>query len=393
MAVEVIATIKPKNNGKFPIVEAVDVDVNGKPLSEALNEMGNGNTPKFEVRNDNQLWVSYDNGETFEYLATLPKGDRGPQGLRGPQGPQGEQGLRGPQGRPGEQGIQGPQGEQGEQGPQGQQGPQGEQGEKGEPGNITINGKELRFYVGETEEQFNNEVEDKTNVFAIIDDPEDGTLIGRINGFLDGSIPVPSAKNAENAETAEHANTATNAETAEIAVKDGNHNNIVDTYEKKNRRHVFCSRGMWTPIGFGDENKVWLTRLGKNERLRDVIGISLEVDFKWVDESLNYVTSVDFDTVSRHYKMDDETDGQNRIDFTFVAPNVYGMSNTVRIFNASLYAEAIKEDDGDVFLTFSYGLYEELVFDDDGKLSLEASTRLSLDCGRFFICGISYWMA
>lgn len=44
MAVEVIATIKPKNNGKFPIVEAADVDVNGTPLNEALEGIGNGNT-------------------------------------------------------------------------------------------------------------------------------------------------------------------------------------------------------------------------------------------------------------------------------------------------------------------------------------------------------------
>ena len=135
MAVEVIATIKPKNNGKFPIVEAVDVDVNGKPLSEALNEFGNGNTPRFKVEDNDKLMVSYDNGKSFEYLATLPRGEKG---------------------------------------------------------NVTIDNRELRFYAGKTEEDFNNEVEDKTNVFAIIEDPEEGSLIGRINGFLDGSIPIPN---------------------------------------------------------------------------------------------------------------------------------------------------------------------------------------------------------
>ena len=42
MAIEVIATIKPKNNGSFPIVEAKDVsiDENGTRLSEFLSNMG-----------------------------------------------------------------------------------------------------------------------------------------------------------------------------------------------------------------------------------------------------------------------------------------------------------------------------------------------------------------
>lgn len=264
MAVEVHGTLKPKNNRDFPVVEAADVDVNGKPLSEALNEIGNGNTPKFEVRNDNELWVSYDNGETFEYLATLPKGDRGPQGILGPQGPQGEQGLRGPQGRPGEQGIQGPQGEQGEQGPVGPQGPQGEQGEKGEPGNITINGKgELRFYVGETEEDFNNEVEDKTNVFAIIDDPEEGSLIGKIQGFVDGSIPVPSAEKAKNAENAE---------------RDSRGNSIWLTYERKDTKKVFRTDRYYADYPQfepGDDSTHGLIPAGRS--LNEIIGVGLDV--------------------------------------------------------------------------------------------------------------------
>lgn len=44
MAIEVIATIKPKNNGDFPIAEADDiaVDENGTRLSAKLKEMASG---------------------------------------------------------------------------------------------------------------------------------------------------------------------------------------------------------------------------------------------------------------------------------------------------------------------------------------------------------------
>ena len=87
-----------------------------------------------------------DQGTKFEFIFTIPKGDRGPQGPQGiqgevgPQGPQGIQGETGPQGIQGEVGPQGPQGIQGETGPQGPQGekgdigPQGPQGEKGDTG-------------------------------------------------------------------------------------------------------------------------------------------------------------------------------------------------------------------------------------------------------------------
>lgn len=85
---------------------------------------------------------------TFESLTetqieriTGPKGDRGPQGLKGDKGDkgdQGQQGIKGEQGPQGEQGLPGPQGPQGEQGPQGLTGPQGEQGVKGDKGDDTI---------------------------------------------------------------------------------------------------------------------------------------------------------------------------------------------------------------------------------------------------------------
>jgi hypothetical protein len=42
MAIEIISTLKPKNNGTFPIAEAKDIDVNGVRLDEKLENMGTG---------------------------------------------------------------------------------------------------------------------------------------------------------------------------------------------------------------------------------------------------------------------------------------------------------------------------------------------------------------
>lgn len=42
MAIEIISTLKPKNNGTFPIAEAKDIDVNGVRLDEKLANIGTG---------------------------------------------------------------------------------------------------------------------------------------------------------------------------------------------------------------------------------------------------------------------------------------------------------------------------------------------------------------
>ena len=39
MAIELIDTLAPKNNGTFPMVKAKDVDVDGKRLPEKLKEL------------------------------------------------------------------------------------------------------------------------------------------------------------------------------------------------------------------------------------------------------------------------------------------------------------------------------------------------------------------
>ena len=91
MAIELISKIKPKNNGDFKLVDAEDIEYNGKGLDEAIL------SGEFK-------------GE---------KGDPGEQGIQGPKGDTGVQGPAGPKGEkgdPGEQGVQGPVGPKGDKG-------------------------------------------------------------------------------------------------------------------------------------------------------------------------------------------------------------------------------------------------------------------------------------
>lgn len=89
MPILLIDKIKQKNNGKFKLVDAADVEYNGKGLDEAIKSG--------EFKGD--------------------KGDAGPVGPTGPvgaKGERGEAGPAGPAGAKGEQGIQGPKGEKGD---------------------------------------------------------------------------------------------------------------------------------------------------------------------------------------------------------------------------------------------------------------------------------------
>ena len=88
MAIEVISTIKPKNNGSFPIVEAKDVSVdeNGTRLSEKLSNLGTPSVstdfsvPTFDLAALGLVAVSLDGNETIlqtdttEIVSALEKG-------------------------------------------------------------------------------------------------------------------------------------------------------------------------------------------------------------------------------------------------------------------------------------------------------------------------------
>lgn len=101
MPILLIDKIKQKNNGKFKLVDAADVEYNGKGLDEAIKSG--------EFKGD--------------------KGDAGPTGPAGAKGEQGETGPTGPVGAKGERGEAGPTGPVGAKGEQGIQGPKGEKGD------------------------------------------------------------------------------------------------------------------------------------------------------------------------------------------------------------------------------------------------------------------------
>lgn len=101
MPILLIDKIKQKNNGKFKLVDAADVEYNGKGLDGAIKSG--------EFKGD--------------------KGDAGPVGPAGAKGEQGETGPTGPVGAKGERGEAGPVGPAGAKGEQGIQGPKGEKGD------------------------------------------------------------------------------------------------------------------------------------------------------------------------------------------------------------------------------------------------------------------------
>lgn len=112
-------------------VNLVDDSVRRIIQENAIELLGEGF--KDEVSIELQNYVST-NTELFKG----PKGDLGPQGLRGPQGVKGDTGDRGLQGP---QGVQGERGIQGEQGPEGPRGMTGAKGDKGEDGEIGPKGE------------------------------------------------------------------------------------------------------------------------------------------------------------------------------------------------------------------------------------------------------------
>lgn len=154
MAIELIGKIKQKNNGTFFLVDAQDVEYDGKSLVDALKAgdivtTGGGNTVHFANvnvgsstpfeasaltpgdpktgdlvldANGDLYTVAKVEGTTVTPSDALKDADGGAVTLRGPQGP------AGPQGETGATGAAGPAGPQGETGPQGPKGDPGRDG-------------------------------------------------------------------------------------------------------------------------------------------------------------------------------------------------------------------------------------------------------------------------
>lgn len=179
MPILLIDKIKQKNNGKFKLVDAADVEYNGKGLDEAIKsgefkgDKGDAGPvgpagakgeqgiqgPKGEkgdpfavaktypsvaamnagfatdgVKEGGFVVINTENVEDEDNAKLYVKGKSAYTfltDLSGAQGMKGPQGERGPQGNPGAQGAAGPKGEKGDQGANGAQGPAGPKGEDG----------------------------------------------------------------------------------------------------------------------------------------------------------------------------------------------------------------------------------------------------------------------
>lgn len=161
-------------------------------------------------------------------------------------------------------------------------------GEKGDAGNVNINDKtELRFFAGKKAEY--DALPDKTNVFAIItDDPTQIGLIDTINGFLNGSIPVPTAWDAW------HATTADRADDAEKATNDGNGENIAKTYVRNDEKKIFNLFGNYKTLT--ENETVTLSEIPTGKTIDDIVGIGIktQVEFDLTTFGIYYSATLQF---------------------------------------------------------------------------------------------------
>ena len=154
-------------------------------------------------------------------------------------------------------------------------------GEKGDAGNVNINDKTpLRFFAG-TKADY-DALPDKTNVFAIItDDRTQIGLIDTINGFLDGSIPVPTAWDAWHATTADSAESAVNSVDA-----DGNIENIAETYVRKDEKKIFNFIGNYSNLT--ENGRVTLSEIPTGKTIDDIVGIGIKTQVKFDSSTFGF---------------------------------------------------------------------------------------------------------
>lgn len=138
----------------------------------------------------------------------------------------------------------------------GKDGEQGIQGIQGPPGNVTIDNRELRFFVGTKAEY--DALDDQTNVFAIItDDPTQIGLIDTINGFLDGSIPIP---------------------------------NLEQTYVRKDEQKIYRRVFNFYKVSAGSE--ITLSNLPEGKSINDIVGVGIHMRISW--EAHSFEINLDF---------------------------------------------------------------------------------------------------
>lgn len=236
----------------------------------------------------------------------------------------------------------------------------GKDGEKGDAGNVTIDNRELRFFVGTKAEY--DALDDQTNVFAIItDDPTQIGLIDKINGFIDGSIPIP---------------------------------NIEQTYVRKDSlgpryAEIFQISGpqdVWLDYEF----RIGTLPDGKN--IEDIMGIGFEMELS-LSDSKEAPYWFDFSANKVHkYAIDPELPPTMwHQEVRFQASSICGTNHGFdpSSIGVSVMSVLLSEKDGDIYAKFLDGLYSTL----GGSVYRLMQYAHPLPSHRFIIRSFCYWFA
>lgn len=237
----------------------------------------------------------------------------------------------------------------------------GEKGEQGEPGNVTIDNRPLRFFVGTKAEY--DALEDQTNVFAIItDDPTQIGVIDAINGFLDGSIPIP---------------------------------NIEQNYVRKDENKIFvCSafNGNYLPTITTNYSAV-IGKFPESKTLDQIAGVSMLVKLEF---DIQITTTSSFRHTALLYlyahKLHDVVAANEGVKFhlfTVTHDSTTSSSGTTTFTNpvsmASMDVRLRNTGDGDIEIVFDNGAYTVIADERKGNAKLSD--------GVFKLVNVRWWFA
>lgn len=232
----------------------------------------------------------------------------------------------------------------------GKDGAPGEKGDTGLPGNITLNGAELKFFVG-TKAEFDT-LPSQKNVFAIItDDPTQVGVVDAVTGFLNGTLPVPAAAN------------------------DGNNENIAETYARKDEQKVY---NHYIAGGADIENgtEIKLPYFPKGKTLNDVTGIGIRMGYSSVT-SPEAGVNLDFSGGRIEAVMRNPTTGRYETPFHL---STSAMRDDTGVVTAAVNV-ALSKDDSGLYIRFDNGFYKK-----DDYLTVFTQSG-------FYVINICYWFA
>lgn len=229
-------------------------------------------------------------------------------------------------------------------------------GEKGDAGNVNINdGTELKFFAG-TKAKY-DELPDKTNVFAIItDDPTQIGLIDKINGFIDGSIPIP---------------------------------NLEQTYVRKDEKKVFGYSLDYKYMPFYGVIDFVYEKLPEGKTLDDIVGVGLHVRcFKSPGSNgFNLYYSGGKSAAAKF----NENTGRNEVIFCLDAPVMgYPSGFTIRSHGGALARVILYIDDEEFVHIILEECYYWVDAFDNPTYTVSAN---SMNEGDFGLGNITYWFA